>query len=438
VLQALCMPAMARALLILALLLAAAPAAAQAQSPPPTGQGPCPQGDASATCFLWTGKVTFIGDGDTMTVDLDGDDSKKTYRVRMTGINTPEELVHTNRPEDRIGGECWANEATARLEELVASSKGRVQLAAMDPASMSNSRLKRAVSIKIHTGYRDLGRILVKEGDAFFLPSRHESAWNRSYGKLAQRAQSWYRGVWNTVACGFGPAAQIRFWINPDPEGNDDNNVNGEWFKVKNIDPVNALDVSGWRVRDSDTRGYAFPAGTVVPPNTTITVFVGEGVNTATDFFWGMRKPVLDNVRSDRYLGDSALLFDTLGNLRGAVQYPCRYRCFDFATDSVTLHAAYKRAKEFVTLTNVADRPLDLEGYRVASPPYSYVLGPDSVLESGDVLTLHVKGDPAEDTHLDRGWGKTKSIFGDGGDKVELKSPRLAQIACTAWGTQSC
>src|SRR3954468_7253948 len=151
------MPAIARALLTLLVLLAAAPAAAQAQSPPPTGQGPCPQGDASATCFLWTGKVTFIGDGDTMTVDLDGDDSKKTYRVRMTGINTPEEAVHTNRPEDRVGGECYANEATARLEELVASAKGQVQLAAMDPASMSHSRLKREVSIQLHAGWRDLG-----------------------------------------------------------------------------------------------------------------------------------------------------------------------------------------------------------------------------------------------------------------------------------------
>jgi endonuclease YncB( thermonuclease family) len=387
--------------------------------------------------MLWTGKVTFIGDGDTLSVDLDGDDSKKPVRVRMTGINAPEETVYTNRPEDRVG-ECHANEATARLEELVASAKGRVQLAAIDPASMSHSRLRRAVSIKIHTGYRDLGRIMVREGHALWLPARHEWAWNKSYAKFAQKAEAARSNIWNSVECLFGPPVNVRFWANPDPEGNDQTNVNGEWFKVKNLDSVNPLDVSGWRVRDSDRRGYLFPPGTIVAPGATATLYVGEGLNTATDFFWGLRNPILDNVRVDRYLGDGAYLFDLDGDLRAALQYPCRYRCFDFALGAVAIKAAYKRPKEFITLENTGSRTLDLEGYRVASAPYSYVLGPDSALAPEEELTLHVKGDPAQDEPRVRHWGKSKSILNNKGDRVELKSPRWVEIACTAWGTQSC
>jgi endonuclease YncB( thermonuclease family) len=425
-----------RALVLMLLITLSLPAVAGAQELPGL-PGKCPQGDARASCILWTGKVTFIGDGDTLSVDLDGDGTKKPVRVRMTGINAPEETVYTNRPEDRVG-ECHANEATARLEELVKSAKGRVQLAAIDPASHSNSRLRRAVSIRLHTGWRDLGRTLVREGHALWLPSRHEWAWNKSYAKFAQKAEAQNVNIWNTVECAFGPPASVRFWVNPDPEGNDETHVNGEWFKLKNQDSVNPLDVSGWRVRDSDLRGYLFPPGTVIPPGQTLTLYVGQGINTTTDLFWGMNKPILDNVRPDRYLGDGAYLFDLDGDLRAAVQYPCRYRCFDFATGNVTIKAAYKRAKEFVTLKNSGERALDLEGYRVMSPPYSYVLGPDSLFQPGETLKLRVKGDPAADTRLDRHWGKSKSILNNNGDRVELRSPRWVENACTAWGTQSC
>jgi endonuclease YncB( thermonuclease family) len=416
------------------LLCAAAPAFAQ---DPPGVPGPCPQGDPRAQCFLWMGTVTFIGDGDTLSVDLDGDGTKKPVRVRMTGINAPEETVYTNRPEDRVG-ECHANEATARLEELVASAKGRVQLAAIDPESRSNSRLRRAVSIKVHAGWRDLGRSLINEGYVLWLPGRGEWAYNNSYGKLAQKARARYRGIWNSVACADGPEAHIRFWVSPDPEGNDDTRVNGEWFKLKNTDPVNAIDVSGWRVRDSDTRGYAIPPGTVIQPGATLTIYVGEGVNTPTDLFWGLRKPIFDNVRPDRLLGDGGYLFDLDGDLRGSVVYPCRWRCFDFAVGAITLRAAYKRSHEFVTVTNTGERTLDLEGYRLGTPPYAYVLGPDSALAPGEALTVNVKGDPALDSHLQRGWGKSKSILNNNGDSVRLRSPNWTEIACTAWGTQSC
>src|SRR3954451_15587899 len=181
-----------RALIVVVLLAAALCAAAPAQG----RTGRCPQGDSDARCTLWTGKVTFIGDGDTLSVDLAGDHTKKSVRVRVTGIQAMEESYYTNVPEDRVG-ECHANEATARLEALVKAGEGRVRLAAQDPASHSGSRLRRAVSVELRDTWRDVGRILVKEGHALWLANGSEWAWNRVYAKIAQQAATRRKNLWD-------------------------------------------------------------------------------------------------------------------------------------------------------------------------------------------------------------------------------------------------
>src|SRR3954454_13145071 len=76
--------------------------------------GGCIPGQSHPVCDIWTGKVTFVGDGDTVFVDLDGDGTHATKRVRITGINAQEQTVYASKPRDRRG-ECHALEATAHL-----------------------------------------------------------------------------------------------------------------------------------------------------------------------------------------------------------------------------------------------------------------------------------------------------------------------------------
>src|SRR5215213_7142505 len=255
----------------------AAPAAASAQIGAPVTVGACPQGASGTTCDIWTGKVTFIGDADTMSVDLAGDGTKKPIRVRITGINAAEERYYTNVPKDRRG-DCHANEATARLEALVKASKGRVRLAAQNPESTSRGRWKRAVSVRIHSRWRDVGRTLVKEGHALWLPSFGEWAYNRIYSTLSQQAQMQQVGTWAPEYCRPGPPANVRIWANADPEGGDD--VDGEWVRLRNLDPINPLALGGWMVRDSGLRGYVFPPGTTIAPAGEITLWIGQGTDT--------------------------------------------------------------------------------------------------------------------------------------------------------------
>ena len=272
----------------------AAPASAQT-----AGQrvGSCDVGDGSETCDLWYGKVTFVGDGDTLSVDLAGDDTKKPVRVRITGIDAMEQWYYTNNPNERTG-ECHANEATERLEYLVRRAKGRVRLAAQDPESTSRGRWKRAVAVKINGTYRDVGRTMLNEGHAVWVAGTYEWAWNYSYSALAQRAALAHAGIWNPDYCSAGPgdSSKIKVWVNHNPEQSGREEAEHEWIRVKNLDPVNFLPVGGWWVRDSGYRRFVFPPWTLIAPGATLTVHTGRGSNTADDLYWGLTRPPFDNV----------------------------------------------------------------------------------------------------------------------------------------------
>ena len=397
---------------------------------------------SGTTCEMWTGKVTFIGDGDTMSVDVDGDGTKTPKHIRISGINATEETYYTNVPEDRTGGECHANEAAAELERLVKRSKGRVRLYAQNPDSTSRGRWKRSVGVKINGTWRDVGRQMIKEGQALWMAGGREWGWNRSYSELAQRADHALVGIYDPDYCAPGPepAAKLRMWVNSDAPGYDRRNPNGEWVKIKNLDPVNQVFIGGWRVRDSGLRGYVFPLWTYIPPGATITVHVGSGTDgeTPSDFYWGLKHGVFDNVNSELGIGDGAYLFDPDGDLRLSMIYPCRDACTDPYQGALDIRAYPRRSNEYVTVQNTSQAPVDLEGYRLASSPYTYDFAPGSVLQPGEQIRVDVKGDPADDTQFQRGWGLSHTILGNTSDKVSVQTFNYIDVACTAWGSASC
>ena len=79
-----------------------------------------------------------------------------------------------------------------------------------------------------------MGRASLGRGHALWLPNTNEWLWNASYSTLAERAAAAHRGIWNPTYCGRGPedAAQLKVTVNGDADGDDGENVNGEWFVV--------------------------------------------------------------------------------------------------------------------------------------------------------------------------------------------------------------
>ena len=73
-----------------------------------------------------------------------------------------------------------------------------------------------------------------------------------------QRAKAARRGIWNPTYCGPGPqdAARLQLTVNGDADGIDDENRNGEWVRIRNLDPVTTVHLGGWALQQSTPGRY--------------------------------------------------------------------------------------------------------------------------------------------------------------------------------------
>ena len=296
------------------------------------GQGSCTLQPGSPPCLTWTGKVTWISDGDTVEVDVDGDGTRQPVTVRLIGIQAMEQSRYS-AIASRRRGDCHAVAATDRLERLLRGSHMRVRLAAQDPNAESFGRPWRSLDVRVHGHWRDAQRILLREGLVLAMPNQIEYAWNHDYTMIGEEAASRHVGLFNDHSCGAGPSAGAQLslrltWSGRTPRYATENlNVDDESVEIDNAGPV-AVPLGGWWVRDSGLRRYTFPAGAVVPAGGSVTLFVGSGQDTPTRFFWGLPSSIFGDFADDgRWIGDGAYLFDPQGDLREESMYPCLFAC---------------------------------------------------------------------------------------------------------------
>jgi endonuclease YncB( thermonuclease family) len=279
-------------------------------APAAASTGPCVPG--GPTCHFWPGKVTFVADGDTIDVRVDG----QVRPIRITGINAMELHRYSKYPSRRRG-DCHGVAATNRLESLLRQGHMQVRLAARRASSRSGHRLRRQVSVRIGGVWVDVGRTLLAEGHALWLPNDVESAWSHDYRVLAEQARAAGLHLWDPRGCGIGPSpdAGLTMRLNWDADGNDGANVNGEWARIAN--PSGApVSLQGWFFRDSALRRFTFPAGATIAAGGSVTLRMGRGGNGGNEFHWGLGAPPFENH------GDGGYLFDPRGNLRASVIYP--------------------------------------------------------------------------------------------------------------------
>jgi endonuclease YncB( thermonuclease family) len=294
---------------LIALLLHVTPAAASV--------GPCKPGGSSngPLCTFWTGKVTFVADGDTIDVDVAGDGRRASRRVRMTGYNAMELTTYSHTASKRRG-DCHGVEAANRLEQILRRGRMRVRLAAQDPQSRTGGRLRRQVSTRIGGRWVDVGRSMLAEGHALWMPNGIEWAWNGDYADLSRQAAAAGLRLWDPHGCGDGPDGALSLRVNYDARYNDRFNVNGEWAEIHN-DSASAVSLDRWWFRDSALRRYTFQKNAVVPAGGTVTLHMGYGTDTRDELHWGLDSPPFENPSHDaRATGDGGYLFDPRGNLR--------------------------------------------------------------------------------------------------------------------------
>ena len=429
-------------------LLAAAPGAQAAT------RGPCIAGAAGPTCHFWTGKVTFIADGDTIRVDLDDDGTSAEQTIRFTGINAMELTRYSKYPARRRGA-CMGLEATAFIERYIRQSRGIVRLSAQHPGSHSNKRLRRSVEVRVGGAWRDLSRLEMEAGLALWLPNGDEWAHNREYNELAEQAAAAHRGLYDPAACAGGPSpdAQLAVDVNWDADGPDQKNRNGEWVDIRNTGTTD-VPLAGWWLRDSWLRisrdhipGYIFPSYAVVPAGGSVRLYAGCGDDspaTPGRFHWCQPDSVFENA-DGKGVGDGGYLFDPRGNLRASMIYPCRVACSSALSGKVRIDV-HPTTPESIAITNVSGEAIDLAGSLLklhltglrSTFIWGYPFGAGSVLQPGETLRVIPDGAPENSTRLERFLGRGPYILTDGGNVVSLRTANDFVIACQGWGTKHC
>ena len=285
---------------------------------------------ASTPCPCY-GKVVHVADGDTVDVDVAGDGTTRPIRVRLTGINAMELTTYSNDPQ-KWRGECHGVAAARRLYSLV---QGRtVRLTAQDARSRSGQRYRRRVWVHIGGAWKDVALILLAEGHGLFLPNGTEYAPDRAAAAAAEYAASRRLGLWDSDACGRGPAqgADLRVAVAWDAPGDDARNPTVKTSRSPEPLPVHGgpLGLVGAGLRGPRLRAarLRLPVGHAAAGRGCRPCAPRLWTDTTTDLYWRIGAPIFENATgSPTYMGDGGYLFDPQGDLRAWEQYPCRYRC---------------------------------------------------------------------------------------------------------------
>jgi endonuclease YncB( thermonuclease family) len=399
--------------------------------------GRCLPGNKGPKCHFWQAKISRYQDGDTIAVHINGIKGEK--EIRFAGIQAMEQTVYSNKHPERRRGECHALAATARQETLIKQSHGKLRLAAQHPSSDHLHRLIRSVAVRIGGRWQDLGEILISEGHALWMPLSTETAWNPRYNQATQEAAQKHVNLFNPTYCGNGPSQDVplKMWVSSDPVGADTAFVNGEFFKVLNQSPARSIALGHWWVRDADHRRYTIPAGTVLAPGETLTVYAGRGTNHGNSLYWGLTAPPFQNPGTSQHLGDGGYLFDPQGDLRAYMIYPCVVACTSPDQGAVRL-IAHPEKPEYADFVNVSGHPVDLYGYAMWQSGSSYPFGTNSLLDPGQRMRVYIAGDPSNNTRFTRFWGRQGYKLPDSGGWLKLQTFDYITLACDSWGSGHC
>jgi hypothetical protein len=217
-----------------------------------------------------------------------------------------------------------------------------------------------------------------------------------------------------------------------DADGNDFQNVNGEWIEVTNLDASRPVNVGGWTIRVSDLRHLVLPSFATIPAGGHIRIHMGHGNAHDTSFYFGSNHAFFGPS------GEGAYLFDPQGDPRAWMLYPCRFACTDPLQGALRLQASPIGQDEFVTIRNISGSAVDLNSYYLELPYHEYPFGSNSTLQPDETMRVDIQGNPDRDTRLHRYYGFNNYMLTDSGQRVRIQAYNDLVIACDAWGNFSC
>ena len=165
-------------------------------------------------------------------------------RLQPHAVQAPRRVLGRRPPPRTCTGSCSASGSS--------SPRGTRTATRATTGACSASWPSRSTAIWTDTGAMQLDAGLVLPD---LLPD--EFGKNLDYARRAQTAAANHVGFWGAPTyCGIGPSQDdpLEVTVNWDADGNDADNVNGEWVDVINSG-ANVVSLAGWWVRDAAYRG---------------------------------------------------------------------------------------------------------------------------------------------------------------------------------------
>lgn len=239
-------------------------------------------------------KITEVIDGDTFLVD-------NSEKVRLTGINTPEEGMFFYEEAKQVLKIIAAGKMVELEKDISDRDKyGRLlRYAFMDGLFINLEMVKRGFA-NSYTVPPDV------KYQQFFLEAERYAREN-NFGL-------WELSPYRFKKSGSSPEEDFRaiiIRINYDAAGDDSKNMNDEYIIFLNNSGQD-INVGGWTVKDSGTNIYEFKKY-LFKNSTEIILFSGSGNDGENKFYWNSKMPVWNNSGDTLYLRDgSGLLVEML------------------------------------------------------------------------------------------------------------------------------
>jgi endonuclease YncB( thermonuclease family) len=236
------------------------------------------------------------------------------------------------------------------------------------------------------------------------------------------------------VKCGDPLKGKVAMSVRYDAEGNDRQNINGEWIDIWNVSgsDVNLRDY----VIERDTHAYHFEDRTIVPPGEFIRVRVGSGTNRELDRYWGKDRPIFGN------LTGRVVLRTLDGRVVAKYAWPC-----DPCGNSPDVRIQFVNADapgidsqntngEFLDLKNWSDSKVVFTGWSLVTGSKQYQFKDGFTLAAGGQARLYV-GSGTDSAHTIY-WGRSVPAFNNDSDTVELRTAFNDLAHCFGWGGSPC
>lgn len=236
----------------------------------------------AASYVLYTGLLSSNSEEFAVAQIVDGDTIKleNGQKVRLIGINTPE------------AGHPFYIEATKKLRELIGDSK--VTLKKDVENTDQYGRLLRYVYV--NDTFVNLE--IVKAGLATAYEFEPNVKYSRDFEEAEYEARNQAIGIWTPSEFTLTVTQ-----LNYDAEGNDNENLNGEYIVFTN-EGNSSLELTGWLVLDESNNEYYFPSFSL-GNGSSVTLYIGSGTDSQTELYWGSTKSIWNNDGDELFLRDA-------------------------------------------------------------------------------------------------------------------------------------